>query len=100
MPVVRAYYRMLQKNILYTGLTRAKQSLIICGERQAFDEGISRTGLERMTSFSETLRAYFNDDDEEVHIPVGELTEDNMHLISPLINMEGISPYDYQTVDE
>ncbi|UTH13038.1 SF1B family DNA helicase RecD2 [Macrococcus equipercicus] len=104
MPVVRAYYRMLQKNILYTGLTRAKQSLIICGERQAFDEGIARTGLERMTSFSTVLQEYFKPDEAldtvPAAIPVGELTEDNMHLIAPMINMDGISPYDYQTVDE
>ena len=26
MPIVRQYYRMLQRPILYTGLTRAKQS--------------------------------------------------------------------------
>lgn len=99
MPVVKAYYRMLQKNILYTGLTRAKQSLILCGERQAFDDGIKRMGLERMTSFAQHLRDYFGDEEETADIPVGELTEENMHLISPMINMDGISPYDYETVD-
>ncbi|ULG73506.1 ATP-dependent RecD-like DNA helicase [Macrococcus brunensis] len=99
MPVVKAYYRMLQKNILYTGLTRAKQSLILCGERQAFDDGIKRMGLERMTSFAQHLCDYFGGEEETADIPVGELTEENMHLISPMINMDGISPYDYETVD-
>ncbi|TDM15635.1 SF1B family DNA helicase RecD2 [Macrococcus bovicus] len=97
MPVVKAYYRMLQKNILYTGLTRARQSLVLCGERQAFEDGIQRMGLERMTSFAMHLRDYFGS--EETDIPVGEMTAENMHLISPMINMDGISPYDYETVD-
>lgn len=99
MPVVKAYYRMLQKNILYTGLTRAKQSLILCGERQAFDDGIKRMGLERMTSFAQHLCDYFGGEEETADIPVGELTEENMHLISPMIDMDRISPYDYETVD-
>ncbi|GGB04303.1 ATP-dependent RecD-like DNA helicase [Macrococcus hajekii] len=103
MPVVRAYYRMLQKNILYTGLTRAKQSLIICGERSAFDDGIKRMGLERHTSFREHLQEYFGMKEEKqaaTTIAIGELTEENMHQISPMINMEGISPSDYETVDD
>ncbi|MFD1018859.1 SF1B family DNA helicase RecD2 [Thalassobacillus hwangdonensis] len=40
LPVVRSYRRMLRKNLLYTAITRSKQSLIICGDRQAFLEGI------------------------------------------------------------
>ncbi len=54
-------------------------------------------GLERMTSFALHLRDYFGS--EETAIPVGEMTAENMHLISPMINMDGISPYDYETVD-
>lgn len=104
MPVVRAYYRMLQKNILYTGLTRAKQSLIICGDQSAFEEGIKRNGLERLTSFKDVLTAYFigeeSNEQNSQMIAVGELTEENMHLVHPMINMENISPYDYETVDE
>ena len=26
---------------------------------------------------------------------VGEMTDDNMHLVDPMINMEGITPYDF-----
>jgi len=41
MPVVRSYRRMLRKNLLYTAITRSKQSLIICGEKEAFLQGIN-----------------------------------------------------------
>lgn len=100
MPVVHSYYRMLQKNILYTGLTRAKQSLIICGEERAFNEGIHKMGNDRMTSLYLYLVEYFKSNDEELTIEIGELSEKNMHLINPMINMDDISPYDFEIVDE
>lgn len=40
LPVVSQYRRMLRKNLLYTAITRSKQSLIICGEMDAFMKGI------------------------------------------------------------
>lgn len=106
MPVVNQYFRMLQKNILYTGLTRAKQSLIFCGDVQAFNEGIKRIGNARFTSFYQFLIDYFKTDqaddtkhdnagDNVLPFNVGEMTEDNMHLVDPMINMEGITPYDF-----
>lgn len=106
MPVVNQYFRMLQKNILYTGLTRAKQSLIFCGDVKAFNEGIKRIGNARFTSFYQFLIDYFKTDevDDTKHdnaggnvLPfnIGEMTEDNMHLVDPMINMESITPYDF-----
>ncbi|WP_245628033.1 SF1B family DNA helicase RecD2 [Shouchella shacheensis] len=32
MPVIRNYSRMLRRNLLYTGITRAKQFLLLCGD--------------------------------------------------------------------
>lgn len=40
-PVVSTYHRMLRKNLLYTAITRSKQSLIICGETHAFLQGVN-----------------------------------------------------------
>ncbi|ENH97075.1 DNA helicase RecD/TraA family protein, partial [Gracilibacillus halophilus YIM-C55.5] len=40
MPVISGYRRMLRKNLLYTAITRAKQSLVICGDKQAFLRGV------------------------------------------------------------
>lgn len=40
MPVVSTFRRMLRKNLLYTGITRGKKSLIICGEINAFLTGV------------------------------------------------------------
>ncbi|MEX5936313.1 SF1B family DNA helicase RecD2 [Mammaliicoccus sciuri] len=103
MPIVRQYFRMLQKNILYTGLTRAKQSLVVCGEEQAFNQGIQTLGHERMTSFDTKLKMYFDTDVESDNESETEsiqtkhiiLTEDNMFEIDPMINMNDKTPYDF-----
>lgn len=42
MPVLYDYSIMLRRNLLYTGLSRAKQSLFILGEYDAFLKGLSR----------------------------------------------------------
>ncbi|MDZ7834162.1 MAG: hypothetical protein U5K84_01225 [Alkalibacterium sp.] len=36
MPLVFGYGRMLKKDIVYTAITRAAQTLLICGEQGSF----------------------------------------------------------------
>jgi len=40
MPIVKEYGMMLQKRLIYTGITRAKKSLVLLGEPEAFMYGI------------------------------------------------------------
>lgn len=47
MPILKDYTIMLKKNLIYTGLTRAKQSLFFLGHHQAFCQGIQRVQDER-----------------------------------------------------
>ncbi|WP_188453553.1 SF1B family DNA helicase RecD2 [Virgibacillus oceani] len=56
LPVVSTYNRMLRKNLLYTAITRSKQSLIICGEENAFLRGVRTLDTnKRYTSLKEQL---------------------------------------------
>lgn len=56
-PVVRSYYRMLRRNLIYTAITRSKQFLILCGEEDAFRKGVARVDeMTRMTSLKEKLQ--------------------------------------------
>lgn len=58
MPIVKGYYRMLRRNLIYTGITRAKQFLILCGSIEAFELAISREDdLKRNTMLCEKLKA-------------------------------------------
>ncbi|UWF57855.1 ATP-dependent RecD-like DNA helicase [Staphylococcus hyicus] len=97
MPIVKQYFRMLQKPILYTGLTRAKQSLVFLGDADAFNIGIKTEGQVRLTRQQMFLEQYFNTD-SETNQPV-QLTEETMFKIDPMINMKNVSPYDFMEID-
>ena len=40
MPIVNSYHTMLYKKLIYTGITRSKNKLILLGEKQALIKGI------------------------------------------------------------
>ncbi|WP_381420322.1 ATP-dependent RecD-like DNA helicase [Staphylococcus hyicus] len=97
MPIVKQYFRMLQKPILYTGLTRAKQSLVFLGDADAFNIGIKTEGQVRLTRQQMFLEQYFNTD-SETNQPV-QLSEETMFKIDPMINMKNVTPYDFMEID-
>ena len=97
MPVVNDYYRMLNRNILYTGITRAQRFLILCGDPNAFQKGLRRADtLARRTSLTARLAII-----DEVATQVVEATTEinltavNCQHISPMIGMEGVRPEDF-----
>ncbi|WP_249413974.1 SF1B family DNA helicase RecD2 [Alteribacter keqinensis] len=60
MPIVRSYARMLRKNLIYTGVTRARDFLLMCGEWQALKNAVGREeGTGRNTTLREKLKAAF-----------------------------------------
>lgn len=55
-PVMKQHYIMLQRNLLYTGITRAKKLLILIGPRRAVGLAASNTRLEpRYTTLIERI---------------------------------------------
>lgn len=102
---------MLRRNLLYTGITRAKNFLILCGEPEEFRAGINRTDeLERQTTLKERLngdvvvpeseeaveqQSEARPPEEDAQTPVYELTMATFIAIDPMIGMKGITPYDY-----
>ncbi|MBR3841225.1 MAG: ATP-dependent RecD-like DNA helicase [Erysipelotrichales bacterium] len=53
MPILKEYYNMLSKKLLYTGITRAKKSLILIGDKSLFEKGLSINDRERITTLKE-----------------------------------------------
>mgnify|MGYP003447687494 CR=1 FL=1 len=121
MPVTRSYMKMLRRNLLYTGITRAKNFLILCGDPEVFKFGVERTDdLQRLTTLKERLA---DEEKEEIEtkstssvstekssteemLSVEEdevdstyLSADNYHLIDPLIGMKRITPYEFLDTD-
>ena len=110
MPVTRSYAKMLRRNLLYTGITRAKNFLILCGDPEVFKFGVERTDdLQRLTTLKDrlVLEEETTENSEEVtEVPIDEVVVDatflaaeNYHLVDPLIGMKGITPYDFMEMD-
>lgn len=56
MPVIMSHYKMLQRNLLYTGITRAKQILVIVGTKKALTYAVNNvTAKKRNTMLKERL---------------------------------------------
>lgn len=56
-PVLKCFYPMLKRNVYYTGITRARQKVILIGSRQALAMAISNTDAgKRNTLLAKRLR--------------------------------------------
>ena len=56
MPITKSYKMMLYKKIIYTGITRAKKSLILIGDPKAFEVSIhNRINKERNTNLKKLI---------------------------------------------
>lgn len=104
LPITSASKRMLERNLIYTAITRAKSKLILLGELQAFDYAIKHIGTARKTYLIERF-SDLTKSSEEVNEPILEtsnqtdsqqsyiLNEDNWSSIPAMI---GISQDDLQ----
>ncbi|RTR35380.1 ATP-dependent RecD-like DNA helicase [Robertmurraya yapensis] len=103
LPVVKSYYRMLRRNLIYTAITRSKQSLILCGEEEALRMAVARADEQsRLTTLQDKLREAIEKTGEQKSGPAEEtsdeaplLYEDTIMDIDPLIGMENVTPYDF-----
>lgn len=100
LPVVKSYYRMLRRNLLYTAITRSKQFLILCGEEEALKLGVERADEQaRLTTLTEKLKEAIPS--EHLQISKAETAEEVLTYeeiimqVDPLIGMENITPYDF-----
>lgn len=83
MPIVKSYYRMLRRNLIYTGITRSKKFLIICGEEPAFRSGVNRLDdALRQTTLCDRLQG------TQGQVQVETINGEEM-------DVENISPYDF-----
>lgn len=98
LPITSASKRMLERNLIYTAITRAKSKLILLGELQAFDYATKHIGTARKTYLIERF-SYLTESSEELNEPILEtenqidphqpyiLTEDNWTSIPVMIGI-------------
>ncbi|PAE38532.1 SF1B family DNA helicase RecD2 [Bacillus sp. 7884-1] len=104
LPITRSYFRMLRRNLIYTAITRSKQSLILCGEEEALRMGVERADeLSRQTTLSQKLQEMISvKDSPEVEETVDEpglSAEERLMQVNPMIGMENLTPYDFMVND-
>ena len=98
LPITSASKRMLERNLIYTAITRAKSKLILLGELQAFEYATQHMGTSRKTYLIERF-IELTESFEEVNEPILEtsnqinphqtyrLTEDNWTSIPAMIGI-------------
>jgi len=107
LPVVKSYYRMLRRNLIYTAITRSKQFLILIGEEDALKMGIERgQDKERNTTLVEKLVEMLpewsgNRIDSKILPDVNR--KNYMGIVKnadPMIGMGNLTPYDFMEENE
>ncbi|TWT11337.1 ATP-dependent RecD-like DNA helicase [Streptococcus sp. sy004] len=98
LPLTQQSGRMLQRNLLYTAITRAKSKLVMLGQISAFDYAVSNEGTQRLTYLKERFESpdvpkqretFPQDVDKAVDKQENyRLTEDNWQNINPMIGLE------------
>lgn len=129
LPMVPQFSRMLQRNLLYTAITRAKSKLILLGDPQAFVTCIQNEAVNRKTSLLQRLTETFagermpveseltaapadqpvtQSDHREASQKTDAAKAENLVLtgalvengsIDPMIGMHGIKPADFQNAE-
>ena len=63
MPILMSHYVMLQRNLIYTGITRAKRVLVLVGTKKAVAYAVNNvTVTKRNTMLAERLRKHYNNE--------------------------------------
>ncbi|HFI0156175.1 TPA: ATP-dependent RecD-like DNA helicase [Streptococcus suis] len=65
LPITRTSHRMLQRNLVYTAITRSKSKLILLGEISAFDYAVKNAGTLRKTYLVPRFQGDFEEKAEQ-----------------------------------
>lgn len=94
---------MLRRDLLYTAMTRSKKTLILCGQKTAFQKACASEVTYRQTLLLEKLTGIASaltivTPTTPVH-PIEthdncQLTEDNWDKVDAMIGMDNITPYE------
>lgn len=115
LPITKQSYRLLQRNLIYTAVTRAKSKLVMLGEITAFDYAIKNEGVKRDTYLiqrfdtsvshqentdlaldfaKETKNDYLDLENSKILSKNYRLTDTNFPFIDPMIGITS-SDIDY-----
>lgn len=86
-PIIDTYQFIMNKNLMYTAITRAKNKLFICGNYNEFYKAISENNIITRDSY---LRKFFNNNISISNNQSCILNYENIDTIDPMIGMDNI----------
>ncbi len=79
MPILKAHYIMLYRNLLYTGITRARKKVVLAGEKSVLFMAIHKNEISRRnTLLGERIRLYYRAYAKSAGIIVPEFPEEKL----------------------
>ena len=98
LPITHSSQRMLQRNLIYTAITRSKSKLILLGQLSAFDQAVKNAGTARKTYLVERFgpelteaapeeQPLADQTSQQEENPSYILTEANLLTIDPMIGL-------------
>ncbi len=79
MPILKAHYIMLYRNLLYTGITRARKKVVLAGEKSVLFMAIHKNEISRRnTLLGERIRLYYKAYAKSAGIIVPEFPEEKL----------------------
>lgn len=97
LPMVRQYVRMFARNLLYTGITRAEDKLVLLGEVKAFRDNVIRDASVRKTSLKQRIQQVFEIAEDQDAGPAENNDEDGKKLRESQVKEQS---NDYQTSND
>nr|WP_282564699.1 ATP-dependent RecD-like DNA helicase [Liquorilactobacillus sicerae] len=117
LPLVNTFHRMLNRNLLYTAVTRAKKLLILLGQKAAFQTAVDHVSVNRKTSLLERLNQALKTKKTQLKMDSKQSSANNhgqttinegttkyiltsqliaSEEIDPLIGMDGLKPSNFK----
>ena len=79
MPLLKAHYVMLYRNLLYTGITRAKKRVVLIGQKPVLHMAVHRNETSRRnTLLGERIRLYYKAFARSAGLPVPVFSEEKL----------------------
>ncbi|MCL0312401.1 ATP-dependent RecD-like DNA helicase [Apilactobacillus sp. TMW 2.2459] len=103
LPIVPQFDRMLQRNLLYTAITRASDMLIMLGNYNSFVKCIQNNAVNRNTTLGLRIKKVVDKKNKATYHDIDNVYEGhkdkvltneliNSNSIDPMIGMDGIAP--------
>lgn len=100
MPIFRSYSIMLKRKLLYTGITRAKEKLILMGDVNSFQYGVEHVEDTRQSTLKDDIVKNILDSEPSMQLEESMPSYLDLPFDTFGENLNGMTPYDFMEDDD